>query len=593
MINDLKTVKGLIRRPVTRWTVASILGSLVVAILDMLGVAAMLPLMQVVTGTTGSPEPVGTIAALIGTDEPRTMILTLAGLVAGAFVLKSLLTIAFRWWQLGFTTRLEAEAGTELMRRYVEADYWAHRNRRLAEVNRSIASFVPQTFSQVVQGLLNWVTDTLTVLAIVLVLLAVSPLATMLAALIFGGTGWVVQRLLRPRFNHIGEAMARSDLDSWAALMPSINGFREVRLAGASNLFVERFAKAKRQRAQAHRELSLISELPKYVLEVAFVAGIGAISAVLFATESSEVAVSVIGVFAAGSTRILPTVNRLVATTGIIRAGQKGLRILATELEELNLQGRHRSEPPSRTYEGDIVVDQVTFAFPDSGDLVLRDVSATIKQGRTTAIVGASGAGKSTLLDIVLGLLKPTRGEIRCGGDDTREDLNAWYAGLGVVPQEVFLLDGTLESNITLDGEDRPRDPHRFQEVIRLAQLESVLADLPEGTQTRLGERGVRLSGGQRQRVGIARALYRRPRVLVLDEATSALDNATEHRITETIERLSGLMTVVVVAHRLSTVRNADKVIFMSNGTIAAEGTFSEVQEQSPEFARLVSLGQL
>lgn len=593
MINDLRTIRGLIRRPVAGCTSFSIIGSLIVAALDMIGVAATLPLMQVVTGGNATSGPAQTVGSIIGTYEPRTLILATASLVACAFVLKSLVTVAFRWWQLGFTTQLEADASTELMRRYVEADYSAHRNRELAEVNRSIVSFVPQTFSQVVQGALNWITDALTIAAIVTVLFFVSPLATMLAALIFGGTGWIVQRLLRPRFNHIGDVMAQSDLDAWSALMPSINGFREVRLAGASKAFVDRFAKAKNQRAHANRELSLISELPKYVLEIAFVAGIGAIAAVLFASESPGAAVLVIGVFAAGSTRILPTVNRLVATTGIIRSGQKGLNLLATELKELNRQGVHRTEPPTRLYEGDIVLDGISFAFPDSGDLALRDVSTTVKEGSTTAFVGASGAGKSTLLDVMLGLLEPTSGKVRCGGADTREDLNSWYAGLGVVPQDVFLLDGTLEANITLAGGDSPADRTRFEEAIRLAQLDTVLAELPEGTRTRLGERGVRLSGGQRQRVGIARALYRQPRILVLDEATSALDNATEHRITETIEELSGLMTVVVVAHRLSTVRKADKVVFMSDGEVAAEGTFAEVQAKSPEFARLVSLGKI
>jgi len=283
---------------------------------------------------------------------------------------------------------------------------------------------------------------------------------------------------------------------------------------------------------------------------------------------------------------------RLVATTGTIRAGQKGLSILSDEVRELEQQGEHSAMPPSHAYAGDIVLDGVTYRFPDADVPVLSGVSTVIREGSTTAFVGESGAGKSTLLDVVLGLLEPVAGTVTCGGQDTRDDLNGWYAGIGVVPQEVFLLDDTLEANITL-GEDGAADPERLGEAIRLAQLDSVLDDLPLGLRTRLGERGVRLSGGQRQRVGIARALYRRPRILVLDEATSALDNATEHRITETIERLSGRMTVLVVAHRLSTVRKADKVVFLSEGSVVAEGTFDEVEARSPQFSKLVSLGRV
>ncbi|MDQ4501900.1 ABC transporter ATP-binding protein [Sinomonas sp. ASV322] len=591
MIKELKAVRGLVRRPVAVWAAASILGSIIVSGLDMLGVAAMLPLMQVVTGLSTTSGPAGIAASLVGSSEPRDLIPAIAAFVASAFVLKSLLTIAFRWWQLGLTSRLEAEAATELMTRYVQSPYSSHRERRLGEIHRSIEACVPETFARVIQGLLNWATDALTVLFVVVVLFFVSPVATVLAALVFAGTGWVVQRRLRPRFARLGESLAQSSIDAWAALMPSLSGFREVRLSGASRAFIDRFAVAKAAKARANRELSLISELPKYVLEVAFVVGIGVIAVVLFAVSSSGEALSVIGVFAAGSVRILPTVNRLVATTGLIRSGQKSLEILSTEISGLERHGTHVAETPLVEFDGDIVLDRLSFSFPDSDELVLKGVATTIERGKTTAFVGASGAGKSTLLDILLGLLEPTTGSVRCGGRDIRDDLNGWYAGLGMVPQDVFLLDGTLEANITLGNEDP--DPIRLEEALRLAELDAVVAELPDGLETRVGERGVRLSGGQRQRVGIARALYRGPRVLVLDEATSALDNATEHRITRTIERLSGHLTVIVVAHRLSTVRNADKIVFLSEGSIEAEGTFAEVQTLSPDFSRLVTLGQL
>lgn len=591
MIERLRTVRGLVDGPIAGRTVFSVFGSCFVAVLDMLGVAAMLPLMQVVTGASAETGAAAWAARLVGSSTPGVLIPAIAGLVAGAFVLKSLVTIAFRWWQLGFTTRLEAAASVELVRRYVQSPYGTHRLRNVGEIRRCVESFVPQTFSQVVQGLLNWITDALTLLAVVVVLLFVSPAATLLAAVVFAGSGWAVQRALRPRFASVGETMAKVDLESWSALMPALNGFREVRLAGAAELLLARLGHAKRERAHAQRELSLISELPKYVLEVAFVVGIGVVAALLFATQTPGEAASVIGVFSVAATRILPTVNRLVATTGLIRSGEKALDVVVAEIGELDRAERHPSAPPSLAYDGDIRLEGVTFAFPDADAPVIRGVSTTIPKGRTTAFVGASGAGKSTLLDLVLGLLAPTGGSISCGGVDTRSDLNGWYAGLGVVPQEVFLLDDTVEANVTL-GEGRA-DPERLHEAVRLAQLDAVVADLPEGLGTRLGERGVRLSGGQRQRVGIARALYRRPKVLVLDEATSSLDGATEYRITETVERLSGLMTVIVVAHRLSTVRHADKIVFLSAGSVAAEGTFEEVRALSPEFSELVSLGQV
>jgi ABC-type multidrug transport system fused ATPase/permease subunit len=591
---QLKTVLTLVRPGWARWMAASVAGSVVIAGMDMLGVAAMLPLMQVVTGADRTQGVLGLLARLIGSSDAQALLLATAAMVGIAFVVKSGLTIAFRWWLLGHTTALEAEAGTELMRRYVMAPWDEHRHRKLAEVHRNIAGSVPQTFSQVVLGLLSIAADALTLAAIGVVLMLVSPWATVLAVALFVAMGWGTQWRLKKRYASIGERMAQSDLDAWSALMPGINGFREARLSATGGVFVDRFRQAKDRRAAASRELSLISELPKYILEIGLVLSIAVISILLFATGSPAQAMSVIGVFAAASTRILPTINRLVATVGGIRAGEVGLSILADEVRALDQHAEHEERPDaSRTFTGDIELDGVEFAFSDSAEPVLHSVTTVIPDGRTTAFVGSSGAGKSTLLDVILGLLDPTSGMVLCGGRDVRSDRAGWYAGLGVVPQDVFLLDESLASNIAFADRPEEIDHARLARAVDLAQLTEMVEGLPDGLETRVGERGVRMSGGQRQRIGIARALYREPSVLVLDEATSALDNVTERRLTETINALRGSMTILIVAHRLSTVRHADKIVYMSHGTIAGEGSFDQLVEECSGFNELVALGRL
>ncbi|WP_448712967.1 ATP-binding cassette domain-containing protein [Microbacterium profundi] len=235
----------------------------------------------------------------------------------------------------------------------------------------------------------------------------------------------------------------------------------------------------------------------------------------------------------------------------------------------------------------------MSFRFPDADELVLDNVSLTIPHHQTTAFVGSSGAGKSTLLDLTLGLLDPTSGEVLCGGRSIGEDLAAWHATLGVVPQDVYLIDHTLAENIAFGAQTDMIDYERVREVVRLAMLEELVAQLPDGLGTLVGDRGVRISGGQRQRVGLARALYRNPRVLILDEATSALDNATEYEIAQTLNGLQGTMTIVIVAHRLSTVRSVDRLHYLRKGRVAASGTFEEVRAADAEFARLVELGSL
>lgn len=594
MIADLRIVRRLIRRPMRGWVMLAVLGSCLIAGLDMVGVAATLPLMQLVTGADPSQGVLGYISRLLGTRDEQTLILTVALAVGLAFALKSLATVAFRWWLLGHTTRLEAEAATELLRRYMFAPYWAHREREISVIHRNLATAVGQTFGQVFLGLISLLADALTLAAILVVLLIVSPMVTLFAVVVFGVLGWAIQRNLKKRHLQIGRAIAKSDLDAWTALMPGLNGFREARLSSSAELFVDRFGRAKADRAHTNRLASLVSEIPKYILEMGFVLGIASIALILFTTGTKELALAVLGVFAAAAVRLLPTMNRVVSTIGGIRAGQVGMRILAEEVERLDADGYHsESRPSSKLFSGDIVLDQVTYKFRDADIDVLQGVSTTIVRGQTTAFVGSSGAGKSTLLDIILGLLEPTSGSVRSGGENIFDDLPSWYSELGVVPQDVFLLDDTLEGNIAFGEDPQAIDRGRLAHALELAQLTPLVEEMPAGLSTRLGERGVRLSGGQRQRVGIARALYKQPSILVLDEATAALDNATERKISDTIDSLSGTVTIVLVAHRLSTVKNADKVVFMSNGCIEAEGSFAEVQRLNAEFAHLVALGKL
>ncbi len=591
MLNDLRTIWVLVPERPWRWMTLATLGSLAMALLDMIGVAAMFPLMQVVTGAAPTSGPLWWISSFIGSTDPARLTLAAAALVGIAFVLKSVITVGFRWWLLGRTTQLEATAAGELVAAYGRSSLLAHRQRDLAMVNRTIGVSILQTFSQVVLGLLSIVAEVITLVAIGIVLFVVSPLAAILGLAFFGIVGSGMQRILRRRQQQVGADVAEAELSSWRSLMPLMNGFREIRLAGATDQFVQRFRDARRERASAQRRRSLLGELPKYVLEVGLVVAIGGVAGVLFATSDTATALAVLGVFAAGSTRLLPSLNRLLASAAMVRTGRAGLSQLALEVEAQAADTEHPSQPAHRRFAGDITTEGLGFSFPDSGVDVLSEVTVTIPEGRTTAIVGPSGSGKSTLLDILLGLLPPTAGQVRCGGDPITEDLAGWCAGIGVVPQDVFLLDDSLENNICFTEDSV--DAVRRDRAIALAQLEELVAELPDGLATRMGERGVRLSGGQRQRVGIARALYREPSVLVLDEATSALDNVTEQKITQTIAGLRGRMTILVVAHRLSTVRHADQIVFLTDGQVRASGTFAEVEATNTDFAHLVALGKL
>nr|WP_228018906.1 ABC transporter ATP-binding protein [Brachybacterium epidermidis] len=243
--------------------------------------------------------------------------------------------------------------------------------------------------------------------------------------------------------------------------------------------------------------------------------------------------------------------------------------------------------------EEPIEVRDLGFRYATGSRDVLSDVDVRIDRGTTVALVGPSGAGKTTFADLLAGLLRPTAGSITVGDMDLSQQPRRWMSEVAVVSQQVYLWDAPLRDLITFGALRDEVDEEHLADVVRRARLEDFVADLPEGLGQWVGDGGVRVSGGQAQRIGIARALYARPRVLILDEATSALDNETEHQITETIAALHGELTVIVIAHRLSTVKNADDILFFSEGRLAGQGTMTELHRQNPEFARLVELGRL
>lgn len=575
-----------------RWVLGTIGASLILAALDTLGVAAMIPLTQLFAGETDNWF-IQWISDALGTTDLSTLIPVVAGLITLVFIVKSIGAIAFRWWLLGRTTKISALSAAELARRYALAPYADHRSRRISEIYRNINDATAQA-AAVLLNVVSLVSDIVVLAGIVIVLLLTSVAVTLFAVVLFGVLVFGVQMLLRRRQYRIGEEVAAAGLEAWQFLLPGLDGFREARLTSSANAFIDGFRAARLRRARAARVMGILSDAPRYLLEIGFVVAILGISVILFSTGTPAEALTVLGVFAAASLRALPGLNRIGAGLATIRTGRAGLDIISKAVDELAVGGLHDERPRStERYSGDILLRDLGFHYPDSEDHVLRGISLEIGENRTTAFVGSSGAGKSTLIDIVLGLLQPTEGEVLVGGRSIAADPASWYAELGVVPQDVYLLNASLTTNIAFGVPADAIDLDRVREVIRMAQLEALVDDMPEGLDTVVGERGVRLSGGQRQRIGLARALYRRPRVLVLDEATSALDNATEYEIAQTLGALQGSLTILIVAHRLSTVRHADTIIFLKDGHFEAEGTFDELRAGNADFARLVDLGEL
>ncbi|MFV0463472.1 MAG: ABC transporter ATP-binding protein [Nostocoides sp.] len=561
--------------------------------MDTLGVVAMLPLMQYLTGYDPDSGAVGFIRRLLGYPSERVLILSLAGLILVAFLAKDICAIFFRRWQLQFMAEEEAGLATRLLEGYLLGPYSWHLTKSATDKLWTVDYAVTNGFTGGFGSSMSAVTEMLTILFIFVSLFAISPPVTVVTVFYLGVTSFFIFSFIRRRTEVAGRRSLEASRQTTSAAMQSFGAVKEIKVRDAQGYFVDSFRVARIAGARARARSVLLSELPKYLLEIVFVVGIGALASFLVILPNSQQGLVLLGVFMAAGTRILPSVVRLLGAINGVRFSRSPLQLLVGEVRMQNAarESRVSNSVTDAIPRGSIVCRKVEFAYSDEpGVQVLRGVDLTIPQGRTVAIVGSSGAGKSTMVDILLGLHEPTDGTVVAGGISIFDNLSGWRSQIAVVPQDVYLLDSTLAQNIAFTD---PIDETRMADVIERAQLADLVEALPQGRETLVGERGARLSGGQCQRIGMARALYRRPSYLFLDEATSALDNETERRLTETIDSLTGSMTIVIVAHRLSTVRRCDQLVFMSAGRVAAVGTFDDVAAANAEFANLVALGTL
>ncbi|MDO5618398.1 MAG: ABC transporter ATP-binding protein [Kocuria sp.] len=571
------------------------LAALASALLDLVAVAMMLPLMQLLTDTSGLPGVVQQyLVPVVGTDDQQTLLIVTAALVGLAFLVKNIVTIALRWWSVGEAKRASAAVQAELLASYTAAPYSAYRQRSKASMTNAVTVAVPATFDLVLTSLLALMVDAVSVVLLLGMLLVFSPGAALAAFLIFGGFSLLISRVLKPyslKYAHRNFVLGQ---ESFGYIHPAIEGFREMKLFGREALFTQGFKANRQESAGLSRFQVVVGELPKYLLEVVMILGILAVAIVLFATQDTATAFGLLAVFAAAAMRIVPALNRAVASINLVRSGSPSLARVAEELQALAVEA---SQDPSAR-EATVVIPQaplevrdVGFTYPDAQEPVLSNVSITIEPGQTIALVGGSGAGKTTFADILAGLYLPTEGSITVGGVDIVAHPRSWRNRVGMVSQRVYLWDASVRDLVTF-GQPLERVDHQLlADVLKRSQLADVVAALPDGLDTRVGDQGARLSGGQTQRLGIARALYSQPDVLILDEATSALDNHTERQITDTISGLRGSTTVIVIAHRLSTVKDADSILFFSRGKLAAQGSMAELYAREPEFASLVDLG--
>lgn len=497
--------------------------------------------------------------------------------LVGVYIVKALFLGFLAWRQMRFVYEVQADLSQRLFIGYLRQPYTFHLQRNSAQLIRNVVNETNLfTLSGLVAGM-TILTEVLVLFGILALLLTVEPLGAVLVIGIFGLSGWGFNRLTKSHLLRWGEARQFHDGLRIQHLQQGLGGAKEVRLLGRENDFLAQYQPHNAGSARAGQRQATLQLLPRLWLELLAVTGLAVLVWVMIGQGKPLGALlPTLGLFAAAAFRLMPSINRVL---GSIQSVRFSLPVINTLHSEICLfDGFHPlQQGQPLPLNGALTLDQVSFQYPASEAQVLCAISLIIPRGASVGFIGGSGAGKSTLVDIILGLLPPVAGVVKVDGIDIQTNLRGWQDNIGYVPQAIFLTDDTLRSNVAFGLPANQVNETDVWRAIKAAQLEQFVKDLPQGLDTIVGERGIRLSGGQRQRIGIARALYHDPQVLVLDEATSSLDAATEREVMDSVRALRGDKTIIIVAHRLSTVEHCDHLYRLERGAVVEEGVAAAV----------------
>jgi ATP-binding cassette, subfamily B, bacterial PglK len=560
------------------------------AVLEMLNIALFLPLIQLAL----KPEEATGIAIVdnalesLGHIEIVSPFVIFAAFLLGIFLVKNALIAYVVYAQSHAVKKIQANLTTELVRAYTLKPYEDHLAINSANAVFDMSVTAPRVISGIFLPLLSMIMEGLLALGAGLALLAI----TYKGAVLAGGGVIMAMGLfylvVRGRIFRLGREVQALSKDVARLAHSCLGMTKENYTLDRSHFFVEKVDTATQQRAKSDATLQFINQLPRIYGEVVIVTVMLLTMMIIIQEQGSiQTALPILGVFAVAGFKVFPSVNRIVHYAATLKQVTAIVDDVYCDLKEAKEAALLEAETPQSapiTFEKDIRLDNMSYFYPQSSGPALNDIELTIKKGEAIAFVGSTGAGKSTVVDVILGLLPPRQGHVLVDGAPTFPGPFSWKGLIGYVPQSIFLLDDAIRRNIALGLDDEEIDDTRVAEVLEIAQLSQFIDGLPDGLDTIIGERGVRLSGGQRQRIGIARALYHKPEILVMDEATSALDSRTEKTITQAIEVLRQQMTMIIIAHRLSTVRNCDRLFFLKDGRLNDSGTYDELIARNEDF---------
>jgi len=567
---------------------------MMMALLDMIGVASILPFMAVLTEPSIVEENfilknLFQALSVFGVQTSQDFLFALGVIV---FMLL-ILTITFRaitsYLKLRFITLQQQRISKRLKESYLNQPYTWFLHRHSADLGKSILSEVSMLVSSGLSPVLNLVSQSMVVVALLSLLIINDPKLALSIALVFGLIYWIIYRTVRNYLNKIGDERLKSNKLRFTIVAEAFGAAKEIKLAGLEKNYIKKFSEASEIFALRQTSSQIVSQFPRFFLEAIAFGGLLIVILYLMSKSGTFLnAVPTMALYAFAGYRLMPALQELYYSFTQLRFGKPVIEALYDDFKSLDKSNIDEVNE-ALSFNEKIALKNVYYTYPKASKMALKNISMDIPIRNTVGLVGATGSGKTTIVDIILGLLYTERGTLEIDGQIiTKKHTRSWQRLIGYVPQQIFLADNSIAANIAFGIDTKDIDQKAVERAAKIANLHDfVINELPFQYKTTVGERGIRLSGGQRQRIGIARALYNNPKLLILDEATSALDNLTEKAVMDAVNNLGKEITIILIAHRLSTVKKCDKIFFFEKGKLIDKGTFEKLLERNNKFREI------
>lgn len=585
MLSKLSTILSRRQR---LHTLLVLIGMVFAAILEMVGIG-LIP--GYVTLLSDPDKAIGrlpedwALRTWMSNTELSEIALYGAGLLAIVFVVKNSFVAALVYYEARVIRDVTTSLATRLFSTYVHSPYTFHMQRNPAELIRNVSTEVLQAMALLTNSIML-IREGLVLLVVFILLLILDPLVSLSTFFALGLAAALFYTVVRRALLRKGLLAQQHRARQYKAVNETLGAIKDAKILQRESFLIEQFDRE--VKGAQHNELyaKVAAALPRLFLEVLAVSSIVVVSAIFVVAGRSVISIlPVLALLAVGTVRLVPAVNVITASLVRIRNLSPSFDLVRDELVALEEEASRRSavpghSPPENRFESTIELENVRFRYPAAETEALQGISVTVRSGEAIGFFGASGGGKSTLIDVLLGLLSPSSGRVTVDGRDIASDVAAWQRQIGYIPQDIYLIDDSIRRNVAFGLPDGQIDDASVSRALEAAQLDAFVDTLPDGVETVVGNRGIRLSGGQRQRIGIARALYHGPKVLVMDEATSALDGETEAAVVSAISKLQGELTIIIIAHRLTTLEGCERLYLLSDGQVLDMGGFDELKER-------------